>query len=115
MTENCRYQGRAKREGLYFMVGLILLGTCNANDRMLKTASQQKDIAQTVQDIHESQKALSNKIAAIERDQLVSPALQKRNVTAGSEDDTFYELDGQRAYITVDGKPIEQYFVEKIE
>lgn len=37
------------------------------------------------------------------------PQLHTENVLGGPEMETFYNIDGQRLYVTVDGKPVESY------
>ena len=39
----------------------------------------------------------------------VRPQLQTRDVTGNPQPETFYVIDGKRAYLSVDGKPIEDF------
>ena len=39
-----------------------------------------------------------------------SPVLQKRQVIGGSLPELFYEVEGHKVYLEIDGKPVESYF-----
>mgnify|MGYP001601921490 CR=1 FL=1 len=39
--------------------------------------------------------------------------VQVRNVIGGPEPETFYEIAGKRAYLNLDGKPVEEYIIPR--
>lgn len=41
------------------------------------------------------------------------PEIQTRDVIGNSEPERFYEFNGQRVYLEIDGKPVESYFAQK--
>ena len=55
--------------------------------------------------------SLDNKVNSIER-KLEQYNLKEENVLGGMQPETFFEIDGQRYFLTVDGKPLEQYLRE---
>lgn len=42
-------------------------------------------------------------------------SIRLENVLAGPAFEKFYEIDGKRAYLEIDGKPVEQYFSGEVE
>ena len=40
----------------------------------------------------------------------LEPKAEVRNVIGGNKPDVFYNIDGKRVYLEIDGKPIENYF-----
>lgn len=38
------------------------------------------------------------------------PELQTQNVIGGEQPEKFYEIKGNRVYLEIDGKPVEEYF-----
>jgi len=44
---------------------------------------------------------------------LAEQRVQIGNATGDSRDDKFYDINGQKAYIEIDGKPVEHYFSER--
>lgn len=48
---------------------------------------------------------------------LQRPTIELRidNVIGGETPEKFYEIDGKRVYLEIDGKPVEQYFRERGE
>ena len=74
-----------ERTGLYIMMGIAMLG------------SMKSCIV--------TQKILDNYQKA--------PQKQVENVFGQEAPERFYELNGQRAYLEIDGKPVEQYVQKK--
>lgn len=55
---------------------------------------------------------ISNKLGELKPG--IEYKLQERNVIGRDEPETFYEIGGQRVYLTVDGKPVED-LVSKVK
>lgn len=55
---------------------------------------------------------ISNKVLLEEKIEEIKPKIQEAQVLGNETPERFYEIDGQRVYLTIDGKPIEQYFAE---
>ena len=47
------------------------------------------------------------------QEQQKPPELREENVLGGPEVESFYELGGERAYITIDGRPVSFYHPEE--
>ena len=45
----------------------------------------------------------------------MKPKPKVENVIGNEEPETFYEIDGKRVYLKVDGKPVDQYFTNPSE
>lgn len=71
-----------ERAGLYIMTFLALANTCHL-------------------------KGDTDKI--IEQTASKTPQLQTANVIEGSAPEKFYDIDGQRVYLEIDGKPVAEY------
>lgn len=53
---------------------------------------------------------INRNIKGLEREvQEMKPKIQEKQVIGNSTPEKFYFIDGQRAYLAIDGKPIEQY------
>ena len=50
-----------------------------------------------------------NSVKPLQREKMVD-LLHQRNVIGNEAPEKFYEVNGQRAYLEIDGKPVEQYF-----
>lgn len=72
------------RYGLYLMIGITMIAG-------MKSCNRTADIKENMQAI---------------------PQIQEQNVISQEAPEKFYEINGQRVYLEVDGKPIEQYFKE---
>jgi len=46
---------------------------------------------------------------------LQAPQIRTENVLGLDAPEKFYEINGQRAYLEIDGKPAEQYFAEQAQ
>ena len=78
-----------ERIGLYLIVGVTMLN---------------------VGAIYKNTNELSTKVADLESMLKTSqPILQEKDVLGNPELETFYEINGQRFYLRIDGKPVEQY------
>ena len=67
------------------LCGCVIMGTCVENNLSRTDAN----------------------INRLERE--LKPKIQEEQVIGKSTPEKFYFIDGQRAYLTIDGKPIEQY------
>jgi|SRR3989338_8930619 len=70
------------RAGLYIMTFLAMGYSCTAK-----------------KDAHDTLELLEKE----------KPLLVEKNVLGGAAPETFYEINGQRVYLKIDGKPVEQY------
>lgn len=82
------------RPGLYAMVILATLASCDAAHETHK-----------IRDELNSQKKLLEETV-----KKFSPEIHVENVIRGPEKETFYEFQGQRVYLKIDEKPVEDYF-----
>ncbi len=98
------------RPGLYIAVGAILLSTWGLGDHIQK---KHKNITQ---DHHMIMTTLNEQEAQISKLKAQIPKIKTLDVTGdksltGEEAiDTFYEIDGERVYLKIDGRPVEDYF-----
>jgi len=77
------------RPTLYLMVAMTMISTC---------------------DVDRKTNNLGSKVDSIESQlKTMQPTLQVENVLGDPEPEKFYEIDGQRVYLEMDGKPVEQY------
>lgn len=73
------------RCGLYIMVAIATLGSINSCEQTQKILNNYQKV----------------------------PQLQVENVISSEAPEKFYELNGQRVYLEIDGKSVEQYFQGK--
>lgn len=85
-----------KRWGLYLLVGFGVVHSCRANlntDEILRgLESQRRDLGQMINLLQKTK---------------FTPTIE--NVIEGPGNETFYELNGQKFYLKIDGKPVESY------
>ncbi len=82
------------------MVGLTLFGTC-AIDKAVRRIKEKVDRMET---------AVNQAYGRQDQADRQSPEcrnLRTENVLGGSEPESFYEIDGRRAYVSIDGKLIQ--------
>ena len=78
-------------------LGTLLVGTC-----MAKVC-----VVDGIED------RLDNVNASLQAQTTYQPRLKKQNVIGELEPEEFYEVDGKRAYVIIDGKPVETYLLHK--
>ena len=87
MVEQCRFRNTSiSRGGLYLMVFCALIGGREGLHRIKEVKSQVGNLEQSVKSI-----------------QVNMPVLRQEN------GQRFYEINGTRAYVEIDGKPAESY------
>ncbi len=79
--------GNQTREGLYAMVFIAMVGS-------IKSCNRTQEI------LNNYQKA---------------PQVQVGNVIGNEAPERFYEMNGQRVYLEVDGKAVDSYFPRNLE
>lgn len=72
-----------ERTGLYIMVLVTMLTTCDNNDRIDRFYAGSGQ-----------------------------PQIQERDVIGETTPDRFYEIDGRKVFLEVDGRPVEDYILD---
>src|SRR3989344_398233 len=93
--------------GAFFAAYLAVnVGTCTDSMRGRDIQDSLKQARREIQYVRENVQRLGNPAM----DSNDSLDLRVENVLGGPELDSFYTIDGKRVYVTVDGKPVGDYF-----
>jgi hypothetical protein len=76
------------RIGLYIMVFLTAISSCEINHRTVK--------------MREQLDALEKKVE--------NAPIKLQEEVIGDQTNTFYQINGQKAYVTINGRPVRSYF-----
>jgi len=82
-----------KRWGLYLIAFIAMVNSCDANDNT-------KYIKHKL-DMQENQQRTA---------QIKCSQVQVRDVIGSKKPETFYIINGERVYLKIDGKPVDEYF-----
>ncbi len=78
-------------------LGTLLLGTCMAKYCVVGGLEERLD----------------NVNSSLQAQTTYQPRLKHENSIGGPEPDEFYDVDGKRAYVSIDGKPVSDYVLSK--
>ena len=91
------------------IAGIAGMAICNSDRKLNGLVEDVKEMKQSVADFREmtpSQFTLDSKFNDI---MLKLPELKQTNVIGDTIPEQFYEIGGQRAYISIDGKAVSEY------
>ncbi|MBI2102274.1 hypothetical protein HYT55_00405 [Candidatus Woesearchaeota archaeon] len=93
--------------GAFFAAYLAVnVGTCTDSMRGRDIQESLRQARKEIQYVREDVQRLGNPAM----DSNDSLDLRVENVLGGPELESFYTIEGKRVYVTVDGRPVEEYF-----
>ena len=99
-----------RRYGLYLLIAFGTISSCNTKFNSDNILHRSDDIRYNTREILNKSNKLGENIETIIK--RVSPKPQVGDVIRGTEEETFYLIDGKRAYLKIDGKYVEDILKE---
>lgn len=91
------------RAGLYALVIGTWLSTCTMSRVLIDVDEKTKDIETKIDRIESEMKAQHGAPGEVHRE----------NVQGDERPEAFYEIDGKRVYLEIDGMPVEEYLQQQ--
>ncbi len=99
------------RIGLYIMVGLGMIASIRSCDQ---SSEIEERLANKIGDVSSNVNQLGDKLEGVSREveelNKYPLKIEEKNVIGSQKLEKFYQINGQKFYLEIDGKPVEQYF-----